>query len=36
MGGTPATVVSDTAVTLERDRRADREAVLVEQRRIFG
>ena len=36
MGGTPATVVSDTAVTLEREHRTDREAVLVEQRRIFG
>lgn len=36
MGGTPATVVSDTEVTLARENRADREAVLVEQRRIFG
>lgn len=36
MGGTPATVQSDTQVALPRDRRADRAAVLEEQRRIFG
>lgn len=35
MGGTPATVLSDTQVALPRDRRADRVAVLEEQRRIF-
>lgn len=36
LSGAPATVVSDTAVELARDRRADRAAVLEEQRRIFG
>lgn len=36
MGGTPATVVSDTEVTLARENRADQDAVLVEQKRIFG
>lgn len=36
MGGTPATVLSDTEVALPRDSRADRAAVMEEQRRIFG
>lgn len=36
MGGTPATVISDTDVALSRDSRTDRSAVLDEQRRIFG
>lgn len=36
MGGTPATVLSDTEVALPRDSRTDRAAVMEEQRRIFG
>lgn len=36
MGGTPATVLSDTQIALARDRRTDRAAVMEEQQRIFG
>ncbi len=36
MGGAPATVLSDTEVTLARDSRTDRAAVMEEQLRIFG